>query len=188
MSDPDPHHSKETQEILAAPEIFRKQYVRDVRGNFIALLIAVTVGYLVVVAIMRLEQWPSAGAWIIVLFLYPLLPYSLYYQTSIKMKRKGELILTELGLVWWEDGDRISMRWEAISRVHITSAGAALLYENPPRTFEGSDMASAALPFHPLLKELLVELADDKLILPGNIKVTHDDHPRFLLSPQEPNE
>ena len=104
------------------------------------------------------------------------------------MKRKGELILTELGLVWWEDGDRISMRWEAISRVHITSAGAALLYENPPRTFEGSDMASAALPFHPLLKELLVELADDKLILPGNIKVTHDDHPRFLLSPQEPNE
>lgn len=188
MSNPDPNRSRELPETPAAPEIFRAKFVRDTRSNFAALLIALTGVYLTATAIMRQERWPFTEAWVGFLFFYPILPYLLYYRTKIRMERKCELIFAQTDLTWIEDKQSVSMRWENVSRLHIASNGSTLVYRDPPKMSDGAPVPSLAFPYNPVIKELLVELADDKMVLPGDTRITHDDHPRFLPSPQKPNE
>lgn len=181
--------SQEAQEILAAPEIFRAEYEISTRAEHLLAIAVLTLVSIITAGILRLERWPFPGAWIGFLFFYPLLPYFLWFRPGLRMKRQHALGLTEKGIYMRSGWLNYAVLWEQVEAVGISQSGRFGVADIPlPPSSVIQMTALGSVPYHPVLKEFLVELADGKRTLPGQPKVLFDDHPRFLPSPQEPNE
>ncbi len=178
---PEKELSQEAKEILAAPEIFRAEYEVSTRAEHLFAIAGLTFVSMVIAGGLRIERWPFPGAWIGFLFFYPLIPYFLWFRPGLRMKRQHALLLTEKGIYLRSGWFNYAVPWEQVRAVGISQSGRFGVAEIPLTDSTEIQMKPfGSVPYHPILKEFLVELADGKRTLPGKPKVLFDDHPRVL--------